>query len=227
MNGRFGPVGEVVAADGGVRAVGAAEPVGRAVIAADVVAHVFGIFAPEDLVRARRTEQGVELIADGLGAARGRAGGGIDAAVAVYLAGVARVVGIVGPRLDIGEDAEGRRIDDRLELDAVLVRGHGGFLSGDLGEVVGQADMAGGEVVGDQLALLEQSAVQIDRGRGRPEGRALAFVLELDHHHVPDLPVRERLGAGGCRAGRCGDHEHGGDRAKRGCERFHRQHPVM
>jgi hypothetical protein len=88
---------------------------------------------------------------------------------------------------DVRETAEQRRMRQRIQIDAIVVDGRRRGLSRHLGDVVPEADVAGGKVVDHQLPLSQERLIEVDRGRVRSERRAEILVLEIDHHDVLDL----------------------------------------
>ncbi|HWF16043.1 MAG TPA: hypothetical protein VG244_07685 [Acidimicrobiales bacterium] len=83
-------------------------------------------------------------------------GSGVDADLAVDLAGVERLIGVGRARRDVGE---GAAVVAAVGL-GVLGRG----LAEDLGEIVVEAVVPGAVVVLQQLALLAQGAVEVGVG---------------------------------------------------------------
>ena len=151
-----------------------------------LIAHVLVVVPPGRHVRERiRPIQLVELVRDRLHERR------IDAAVPVHLAGVELLVRVevAGEQIVVAAD---QRVQIRARAEAVAARLLGRRLARDLRDVVVEAGVAGGVVVLDELALLEQRGVEVGRRRSGAERRGRALVLELDDEDVPDRPGRER-----------------------------------
>ena len=138
-----------------------------ATISCGIVPHVLEIGAPAGAVgHGVRWAEGVDLAGDG------QDGGGVDAATV---------------DLDLSEGpGGGARLHDG-EGPAAVGLGVGRWgLAGPLGDVVGQAHVAGAEVVRDEHAGRHQRLVEIGGDGTVAEGGPEGLVLQVDDHHVGD-----------------------------------------
>ncbi len=105
-------------------------------------------------------------------------------------------------------------------IGAVRLRVLGRRLTGNLGDVVVQAVVAGGVVVLKELTLLAQRAVQVGGDGAGSEGGVVALVLELDDQYVID-PPRGKGGTDGVGGGALGSRRRGDEEERdRGRQRY-------
>ncbi len=185
--GGLGDSGVVRAAQGRVGTVGAAQRVVRSTVSRWIIAHVLGVFAPGcHMCDGIRRVGGIELVGDGrCTIARGR-GRREHAAVAVNLARIGRAVRVVGSRshievLGTKAPAQTIRISQRCRC-----------LAGDLRNIVVEAHVTRGVVVGEELARGDECVVEVGRHRVGAKRAGEALVLQIDDEDMVDGSRRER-----------------------------------